>query len=530
NNIATGGASNVTFTTTNTYSGTTKISGGSTLVLGSATALGSSTLDYTNSYGGTLSFGTQTAVTLGGLMGDQNLALTNASAAAVALTVGGNQLDTTYSGSLSGSGSSVTKTGVGALTLTGTNSYTGGTTVTTGTLKGNSASLQGNVTNNSALVFDQGTAGTYAGALSGTGTLAKTGSGALTVNGTNTNTGTTTITNGTLQFAKVASLYNSTTASWTAVNISVASGGTLAVNVGGTGEFTTGNVTTLLTNLGGLGAAVTYNGLQAGSKIAFDTTNASGGNFTVANAIANSTGSNGGGAIGVTKLGPGSLTLSAASSYTGETTVAAGKLVVNGNISTSALTTVNSGASLGGNGTMGAAVISGSLAPGNSIGTITATSNVTWNAGDAWVFELGSAASSLALANSGSSIQDLLNITGAGNTLLKGTGSVFTFDFAGTGATGWYKLVDYTGTSTFTHTDFAATGLTTGLTGDFTVDSATSAIYVNVVPEPGTALLGGLGALALLRRRRSGRNVAGRKSPPEGGTTYIPEPRRFQRR
>lgn len=44
---------------------------------------------------------------------------------------------------------------------------------------------------------------------------------------------------------------------------------------------------------------------------------------------------------------------------------------------------------------------------------------------------------------------------------------------------------------------------TPGLTGTFTVDGGTSALYLYVVPEPDTAtMVGSLGVLALLRRRR----------------------------
>jgi autotransporter-associated beta strand protein len=175
---------------------------------------------------------------------------------------------------------------------------------------------------------------TITGNISETGgarTLSKSGTASVVLSGTATYTGATTINAGILQFAKTASLYNSSTASWTAANIVTGSGGTLGLNVGGTGEFTTGNVTTLLTNLGGLGGSITNNGLRAGSAIGFDTTNATGG-VTIADNIRNSTGT-GGGAIGVTKLGSGTMTLSgisstAANNYTGATTIDRGMLVV----------------------------------------------------------------------------------------------------------------------------------------------------------------------------------------------------------
>ena len=180
------------------------------------------------------------------------------------------------------------------------------------------------------------------------GGLTKTGNGTLTLSAANTYTGATTISAGTLQFSKIVSLYNGTTASWTAANLSVSSGATLALNVGGTGEFSTENATTLLTNLGALGGAVNNNGLQSGSVIGFDTSNAANSTFTIADAIANSTGT-GGGAIGLSKLGNGTLTLSGNNTYTGSTTINAGTLTISGGAAianTGAVTLANTAGAL----------------------------------------------------------------------------------------------------------------------------------------------------------------------------------------
>ena len=79
----------------NRYTGPTEIDAG-TLKLDSPAALSQSTLDWNNN-AGTLDFGDLTAVTLGGLQGSQDLALVNDADQPLALTVGGNNADTTYS-------------------------------------------------------------------------------------------------------------------------------------------------------------------------------------------------------------------------------------------------------------------------------------------------------------------------------------------------------------------------------------------------------------------------------------------------
>jgi len=178
------------------------------------------------------------------------------------------------------------------------------------------------------------------------GALSKSGLGTVTLTGTNTYNYPTNIDAGTLRFAETDSLYNGSTGSWTKENIVVASGSTLAVNVGGAGEFNTGDVTTLLNNLT---TSINNDGLQAGSNIAFDTTNASGGTFTVADNIANSTGT-GSGSLGVTKLGTGTLVLTGTNAYSGGTTLTAGTLQVGHNSALSSGTLTFNGGTLGING------------------------------------------------------------------------------------------------------------------------------------------------------------------------------------
>jgi len=109
--------------------------------------------------------------------------------------------DYTLDADITGNGSIDFKSGTTKLTgdLSG---FTGSTTVSSGTLQvgngGTSGSLSGNVTNNSAVVFNRSDAMSYSGVISGTGSLTKDGSGTLMLSGANTFSGGTTVSAGKL--------------------------------------------------------------------------------------------------------------------------------------------------------------------------------------------------------------------------------------------------------------------------------------------------------------------------------------------
>ena len=194
------GAGLLTLGGSNSYTGITLVSNG-TLSLAGIGAISASTFDTSST--GSLSFGALTSASFGGLQGSGNLALSNTAAAAVALTVGGNNTSTTFSGGLSGSGS-LTKLGAGMLTLSGSNTYTGATTLTAGTLQvgnGGSGATIGStssVLDNGSLVFNHSDNITFSPAISGNGSLTKLGAGMLMLSGSNTFSGTLTVDGGTL--------------------------------------------------------------------------------------------------------------------------------------------------------------------------------------------------------------------------------------------------------------------------------------------------------------------------------------------
>lgn len=234
---------------------------------------------------------------------------------------------------------------------------------------------------------------------------------------------------------------------------------------------------------------------------------------------------------GITKQGNGILRLSGTNSYTGATAVQGGTLIVNG--STNSATTVNSGATLGGSGTInGATTISGIHSPGNSPGTQTFTSGLTYNTNAVVLWEL------IANSTTGRGTNyDAINVTGTLN--FAGTTTIqLDFDYIGSTASStvdWNNEFwdqSYTGTSGWEIFRVAEGGSITGFEnlqlggslldsngyalssehGVFSLAKLNNSIYlnytvnnaaaINVIPEAGTSLLSVIGATLLLRRRR----------------------------
>lgn len=111
---------------------------------------------------------------------------------------------------------------------------------------------------------------------------------------------------------------------------------------------------------------------------------------TEVSGIIQDTGIYGGTGGGLVKLGEGVLTLSGTNTYTGETVVEAGALVVDGSSAGSSLTQVLDGAALGGTGTVGGLHVYGGgvLEPGNSIGTLTVDGDLVLASGSIYRVEL----------------------------------------------------------------------------------------------------------------------------------------------
>jgi outer membrane autotransporter protein len=309
----------------------------------------------------------------------------------------------TYADIISGTGA-LTKTGAGTLTLTGANTYSGGTTVSAGILAGNTDSLQGDVTNNSILRFDQATAGTYAGIISGSGDFQKTGAGTLTLTGANTYTGDTDIAAGTL-IGDTTSLQGNITND-AALVFDQASAGTYAGAISGTGALTkTGTGDLRLTGANTYAGGTTVSaGTLTGNTNSLQGNITNNATLTFAQAAAGTYAGVISGTGALSKTGSGALTLTGANTHSGGTTVSDGALYINGSIGD----VLVNGGMLGGSGTLGALSVAsgGTLAPGNSIGTLNVASTV-FNSSSIYEVELDDG------GNTAGTNNDLLDATGA---------------------------------------------------------------------------------------------------------------------
>ena len=285
----------------NTYSGTLTVSGNSVTV-DNANALSNATVNVTGGgSSGALQWGSGvTTIVLGGLSGAYGI--TNGGNA---LTVGNNNASTTYSGVLSGSGS-LTKVGTGTFTLTTNNIYTGGTTVNGGNL---------------SLGYG-GAVGTVIGTLTvkNGGTVTATTGNALGYYGTGYQVTTLNIYGGT--FTNTASGdqgYGLT------VNLM---GGTLA---SGPGDFSMGggyNINTLATNVPStiVGTINTRSG-NPNNQIPFNVAAGTGAPDLLVGALIN----NYTAGVGIIKTGAGVMSLTNINTYTGNTLVSGGTLMLSGN-------------------------------------------------------------------------------------------------------------------------------------------------------------------------------------------------------
>jgi autotransporter-associated beta strand protein len=211
------------------------------------------------------------------------------------------------SGKIVGTGS-LNKSGTGRLTLLVDATHTGGTTISGGTLQigngGTLGSVAGDIVNNGTLILARSDTRTVNTVISGSGNVVIDG-GAVTLAGNNSYAGSTTITGGaTVSFSVDANLGQAPAA---------ATPGNLVLN---NGTLALANTFTLPSNRGMALGPVTGSGSGTISIAA--------GTLTYGGIITN----NGGGTGSLTKTGAGTLALSGVSTYSGGTTISAGRITI----------------------------------------------------------------------------------------------------------------------------------------------------------------------------------------------------------
>jgi fibronectin-binding autotransporter adhesin len=442
----------------------------------------------------------------------------------------------------------VVKDGPGYLKLESSNTYTGGTIVNGGTLIGANAGSFGTgaVQVNSGVVSVNLNAGTMANNFAiatGASVTIDNATNNGTLNGNFSGAGTVTIQN-----TSGANLSENVGGDWSGftgtlnyntsnrvVNIFAPASMDLshaAVNFANSGNLTNSSFRTSATGTTKFGSLSGFGYLEVNGATEIGNL---GTNTTFSGVIRN--------AGSITKVGTGTLTLSGANTYTGATLINAGTLALasTGSLASTQITnasgatfdvsavsgytlgsgktltnngtvngsfTVASGATLNGSGTFNHAVtVNGALNPGNSPGSQTFASGLTLGAASVTTMEIAG------LGGVAGTDFDFINVTGGTMT---NDGSLAIVDFGGfdiSAQTGTYNLFDFVAGAgdfdavTVDGTSLAFNGGTdtwNSTVGDVTYNFAegTGVLSVTVVPEPTAALLGGLGLLGLLRRRR----------------------------
>jgi autotransporter-associated beta strand protein len=263
----------------------------------------------------------QVSNSVSGGAGGQTLTLANTGA--------GN---TTISGVIGDGASAVAvtinNTGSGVAVFTGANTYSGLTNISAGTLQlgdgsaGHDGTIAGSsIVDNGALVFNPNGSTAYAGVISGTGSVMMKGTGTTTLSNANTYTGLTTVSQGTLNATIDASL-GSSSAATAGLVLSPALGNTATVN------FT--SATPVIASLASSGAGTSTIVLGNTSASTLTTISIGGNNAstTYSGTIADGTATSSGAIGAVTKIGTGTLTLAGANSYTGNTVINAGTIIM----------------------------------------------------------------------------------------------------------------------------------------------------------------------------------------------------------
>jgi len=338
---------------------------------------------------------------------------------------------------ITGTGS-ITQAGSGTTILTANNTYSGGTTISAGTLQiGNGGTTgwlgSGDILDNGTLAFNRTDTVTLANLVSGTGSLRQIGTGTLILTANNTYSGTTVISagtlqigdggttgtlgtgavtdNGTLTFNRSDSLIVSNAISGSGRLIQDGTGTTILTGNNTYSGTTTINTGTLQVGDGGTTGTLGTGTVNNSSVLAFNRSNT----LVVGNTITG-TGS-------LTQIGTGTTILTGTNTYSGDTLINAGTLQIGNGGTTGSLGT--------------GAVINDSVLSFNRNNTLT-------------VSNLISGTGSLTQAGSGTTVLAADNTYSGGTTISAGT-----LQIGNGGTTGWLGSGDITnnGTLAFNRSD-----------------------------------------------------------------------------
>lgn len=447
----------------NDYTGTTTVNSGATLKIGSSNALG-------NTSAGT------------SLAGNATLDLNgNSSAEVITINNGGNKIVNTSA---------------------------------------TAAALTADATLNADLTIDTTGNITTARLMSGaTRTVTKLGNGTLTTSGTSHNNLTAwDIQAGTVVFANTTGYGSDRGTTLNGGTLRLSGSNSNLINDSqsftvNTGTFDLNGKAEAVASIGGSGGTIT-NGSATTATLYVGGGSGGSSSATYGGVIQNGTGT-----LNLTKEGTGTQTLNGANTYTGATTVSNGTLA----LGSSGSIDNTSGVSLGTGGTFdisaktGGYTVSKLSGSGNVVGSLTVSTQLAiGNSPGTTTFDsltLGGASTYLYELTGGGTTADLGIVEG---NLTLGSGALLDLVQLGTyTANNKFTLFSYTGTLAGTFSGLADGAEFTDAGGIWKIDyndttaglnggtlAGASYVTITAVPEPGAALLGGLGLLALLRRRK----------------------------
>lgn len=318
----------------------------------------------------------------------------------------------------------------------------------------------------------------------GVRTLTKTGAGAMALTAANTYSGGTELLGGTIQVNAMSGIGGG--------YLAVKNGATFVYN--GAGSETTTRLLWLdngAANLKVTNASATLTWNDSGSTKNGAITKSGAGTLILGGAIS--------GGASVTVNG-GTLVLTGANTYSGATTVNQGKLIADGS-STGSITVGVDGA-LGGSGSIaGAVTVAGTLAPGNSPGTLTLGSDLVLTSTAIAAFEINPLDTT-----SGGGINDLVDV--AGSLTLDGVLNISSLGSFAAVTSGVWTLFNFDGSLTDNGMTLGSVpaldaGYNWSLTTTAPAGGSPGLVSLSIVPEPGVLALASFALLGLARRRRA---------------------------